>query len=217
MAQMSPLRRRMIEDMTIRNLSAATQQSYLRAVARFSVFFGRSPDRLDVEDARTFQVHLVSKGVSWQSLNQTVCALRFFFGVTLGREELVPRIVHAREARALPVVLSAEEVGRFLAAIAIRRTRMALTTAYAAGLRVSEAAMLKVADIDSSRMVIRVEHGKGGKDRYVMLSPRLLSCCAPTGVWHDLGTGSSRARMTASRSVSGRCRRPAGWPAPQPA
>ena len=174
MARMSPLRRRMIEDMTIRNLSAATQQSYLRAVERFSVFFGRSPGRLDVEDARTFQVHLVSKGVSWQSLNQTVCALRFFFGVTLGREELVPRIVHAREPRPLPVVLSAEEVVRFLAAVPGLRSRAALTTAYAAGLRVSEVVALKVSDIDTERLLLRIEQGKGRRDRYAMLSPKLL-------------------------------------------
>ena len=174
MAAVSPLRRRMIEDMTVRNLSPATQRSYLHAVAKFSQFFGRSPDRLDLEDVRAFQVHLVAGGMSWPALNQTVCALRFFFGVTLGRADLPERIPHAREPRKLPVVLSADEVMRFLEAVSGLKHRAALTTAYAAGLRVSEVVSLKVADIDSSRMVIRVEQGKGAKDRYVMLSPQLL-------------------------------------------
>ena len=169
MAELSPLRRRMIEDMTVRNLSPATQRSYLHAVAKFSRFFGRSPDRLGLEDVRAFQVHLVSTGISWPSLNQTVCALRFFYGVTLGHGEIPERIPYAREPRKLPVVLSADEVVRFLEAVASLKSRAALTTAYAAGLRVSEVVALRVGDVDSGRMVIRVEHGKGGKDRYVML------------------------------------------------
>ena len=177
MAEISPLRRRMVEDMTVRNLSPATQRSYLHAVAKFSRFFGRSPDRLGLEDVRAFQVHLVANGISWPALNQTVCALRFFYGVTLGHGEIPERIPYAREPRKLPVVLSADEVVRFLEAVASLKTRTALTTAYAAGLRASEAVGLKIADIDSGRMVIRVEHGKGGKggkDRYVMLSVQLL-------------------------------------------
>jgi len=174
MAEISPLRRRMIEDMTVRNLSPATQRSYLHAVGKFSRHFGRSPDRLDLEDVRAFQVHLVAGGISWPALNQTVCALRFFYGVTLGQAEVPERIPYAREPRKLPVVLSAEEVVRFLEAVPSLKTRAALTTAYAAGLRASEAVGLKVADIDSGRMVIRVEQGKGGKDRYVMLSAQLL-------------------------------------------
>ena len=174
MAELSPLRRRMIEDMTVRNLSPATQRSYLHAVAKFSRFFGRSPDRLGLEDVRAFQVHLVSTGISWPSLNQTVCALRFFYGVTLGHGEIPERIPYAREPRKLPVVLSADEVVRFLEAVPSLKSRAALTTAYAAGLRGSEVVALKVANIDSGRMVIRVEHGKGGKDRYVMLSAQLL-------------------------------------------
>jgi site-specific recombinase XerD len=174
MAEMSPLRRRMIEDMTVRNLSPATQRSYLHAVAKFSRYFGRSPDRLDLEDVRAFQVHLVANGISWPALNQTVCALRFFYGVTLGHGEIPERIPYAREPRKLPVVLSADEVVRFLEAVPSLKARTALTTAYAAGLRASEAVGLKVGDIDSGRMVLRVEHGKGGKDRYVMLSAQLL-------------------------------------------
>jgi integrase/recombinase XerD len=175
MAEMSPLRRRMIEDMTVRNLSPATQRSYVYAVAKFSRHFSRSPDRLCLEDVRAFQVHLVATGISWPALNQTVCALRFFYGVTLGHGDIPERIPYAREPRKLPVVLNADEVVRFLEAVPSLKVRTALTTAYAAGLRASEAVRLKIADIDSGRMVIRVEHGKGGKDRYVMLSAQLLS------------------------------------------
>ena len=174
MAEMSPLRRRMIEDMTIRNLSPATQRSYLHAVSRFSQYFGRSPDRLGLEDVRAYQVHLASKGVAWGSLNQVVCALRFFYGVTLGQETVPERIVYARAPRKLPTVLGGDEVVRFLESVSSLKARVALTTAYAAGLRVSEVAALKVCDIDSGRMVMRIEHGKGGKERYAMLSAALL-------------------------------------------
>ena len=146
--RVSPLRRRMIEDMTVRNLSPATQRSYLHAVAKFSRYFSRSPDRLDIEDVRAFQVFLVSQKISWPALNQTVCALRFFYGVTLNRPEIPERIAYAREPRKLPVILSADEVVRFLEAVPSLKTRTALTTAYAAGLRASEAVSLKVADID---------------------------------------------------------------------
>ena len=117
MAEISPLRRRMIEDMTVRNLSPATQQSYLNAVSKFSRYFGRSPDRLSLEDVHAFQLHLVATGISWPALNQIVCALRFFYGVTLGQAIVPERIAHAREPSKLPVVLSADEVVRFLEAI----------------------------------------------------------------------------------------------------
>jgi integrase/recombinase XerD len=182
MAKMSPLRRRMIEDMTIRNLSPATQQSYLHAVSKFSQYFGRSPDRLNPEDVRAYQVHLASKGVSWGSLNQVVCALRFFYGVTLDQATIPERIPYAREPRKLPTVLSADEVVRFLEAVSSLKARVALTTAYAAGLRVSEVAALRVRDIDSQRMVMRIEHGKGGKERYVMLCASLLGILR--SYWH---------------------------------
>ncbi len=128
MAEMSPLRRRMIEDMTVRNLSPATQRSYVHAVAKFSRYFGCSPDRLDLEDVRAFQVHLVANGISWAALNQTVCALRFFYGVTLGHGEIPERISYAREPRKLPVVLNTDEVVRFLEAVPSLKTRAALTT-----------------------------------------------------------------------------------------
>lgn len=175
MTEISPLRRRMIDDMTIRNLSPATQRSYLHAVTKFSRYFGRSPDRLGLEDVRAFQVHLVSSGLSWPALNQTVCALRFFFGVTLGHGEIPERIAYARTPAKLPTILNGDEIVRFLEAVPSLRTRTALTTAYAAGLRASEAVHLKVRDIDGERGIIRVEHGKGGKDRNVMLSAQLLA------------------------------------------
>jgi len=174
MTEISPLRRRMIEDMTVRNLSPSTQQSYIYAVAKFSRHFGRSPDRLGVEDVRTYQLHLIAQQRSWSHINQIVCALRFFYGVTLGRSEAHERIVAAREPQRLPVVLSSEEIVRFLEAVPGLRNRVALTTAYGAGLRVGEVVRLRTAAIDSSRMLIRIEQGKGGKDRYVMLSPQLL-------------------------------------------
>jgi len=174
MAELSPLRRRMIEDMTIRNLSPATQRSYISAVSKLSRHFGRSPDRLDVEDIRAFQVHLAGTGISWPGLNQIVCALRFFYGVTLRRTDIPELIPYAREPHKLPVVLSADEVVRFLQAVSGLKSRAALATAYAAGLRAAEVASLRVADIDSARGVIHVRHGKGGKDREAMLSPQLL-------------------------------------------
>ena len=174
MAEMSPLRRRMIEDMKVRNLSPVTQRCYVHAVAKFARHFNRSPDRLGLAEVREYQVHLTSTGISWASFNVAVCALRFFYGVTLGRTAMIERIPYARKRRQLPVILSAEEVARFLAAVPSRKHRTALMTAYAAGLRVSEVVRLKIADIDSSRMLIRVEQGKGGRDRYIMLSPQLL-------------------------------------------
>jgi len=172
--RMSSLRRRMMEDMTVRNLSTATQRSYLHAVAKFSRYLGCPPDWLDVEEVRAYQVYLPSQGFSWPALNQTVCALRFFYGVTLHRPEIPERIPYAREPRKLQVILGADEVVRFLEWVPSLKTRTALTTAYGAGLRASEAVGLKVADIDSSLMLIQVCHGKNAKNRSVMLSPQLL-------------------------------------------
>ncbi|WP_426232186.1 site-specific integrase [Pararhizobium sp. DWP3-4] len=193
MTEMSPLRRRMTDDMTIRNLSPATQRSYLRAVTKFSRYFGRSPDRLGLEDVRALQVRLVWSGLSWPALNQTVCALRFFFGITLGHAEIPERIAYARTPGKLPTILNGDDIVRFLEAVPSLRTRTALTTAYAAGLRASVAVHLKVRDIDGERGIIRVEHGKGGKDRNVMLSAQLLAILRVYGrlarpeVWRFLG------------------------------
>lgn len=212
MARMTPLRRRLIDDMTVRNLSPATQQSYVYAVAKFSRFFGQSPDQLGVEEVRAYQIHLVGQGLSWSHINQVSCALRFFFGVTLGRQAAIDHIVRAREPRKLPIVLSGEEIARFLEAVPGLRSRAALTTAYGAGLRVSEVASLKIGDLDSSRMVIRVEHGKGGKSRYVMLSPQLLTILriywrlAKPGHWlfpgRDVGRPVSTATLQAACRVA---------------
>jgi integrase/recombinase XerD len=175
MAKISPLRRRMIEDMTVRNLSSATQQSYVYAVAKFSRHFNRSPDQLDTEDVRAYQLHLIDQKYSWTHINQVACALRFFYGITLGQKQAFERIVLGKEPEKLPPVLNCEEIVRFLKAIEGLRNRVALTTAYAAGLRVGEVARLKVSSIDSGRMLLHIEGGKGGRDRYAMLSPRLLN------------------------------------------
>jgi len=171
---MSPLRRRMIEDMTIRKLAPKTQASYIRAVREFTIFLGRSPDQASAEDLRRYQLRLASSGVSVPSQNARVTALRFFFSVTLGRGEVTERMPFVREPRKLPVVLSPEEVARFLEAAPGLKYRAALSVAYGAGLRANEVVSLKIGDIDSTRMVIRVEQGKGHKDRYVMLSEPLL-------------------------------------------
>lgn len=174
MATMSPLRRRMIEDMTIRNLSRSTQQSYIYAVAKFSRHFTCPPDQLGMEDVRAYQLHLVDQKYSWPHINQVACALRFFYGITLGQKEAFERIVAGKEPEKLPPVLNREEIVRFLEAVAGLRNRVALTTAYAAGLRIGEVVRLKIGSIDSERMLLHIEGGKGGRDRYAMLSPRLL-------------------------------------------
>lgn len=140
-------------------------------------------------------MHLVSTGISWPALNQTVCALRFFYGVTLGHAEIPERIAYARAPRMLPVVLSADEVVRFLEAVPSLKTRTALTTAYAAGLRASETVGLKVGDIDSGRGIIRVERGKGGKDRTVCCRRSLCASCGPIGGWRSRRAGLSPAGM----------------------
>ncbi len=171
----SPLRQRMVDDMTMRRMSPKTQQGYIRAVKRFADFFGRSPDKATAEDIRCFHVHLAKTMGRIPTMNATMTALKFFFGVTLGRRDVIDAIPFAREPRKLPVVLSPEEVARLLAAAVNIKYRAALSLAYATGLRVSEVVSLKVTDIDSKRMVVRVEQGKGSKDRYVMLSPYLLT------------------------------------------
>jgi site-specific recombinase XerD len=169
----SPLRLRMIEDMTVRGFTACTQRGYITAVRTFTVFFGRSPDRATAEDLRRFQLHMRSQGASATTMNAAVSALRFFFGVTLGRDD-AGGMTTVREPRRLPVILSPEEVTRLLDAAPGLKYRAALSLAYGAGLRASEVVHLKISDIDSGRQVIRVEQGKGRKDRYAMLSDPLL-------------------------------------------
>ncbi len=170
----SPLRRRMTEDMTIRGFTVGTQRGYLVAVENFTSFLSRAPDGATAEDLRRYQLHMRSNGTSATAMNTAVSALRFFFGVTLGRDDAQVGMTTVREPRKLPVILSPEEVARVLDAAPGLKYRAALSLAYGAGLRASEVVSLKLADIDSSRMVIRVEQGKGRKDRYAMLSEPLL-------------------------------------------
>ena len=170
----SPLRKRMLEDMALRKLAPKTQSNYLRAVINFTCFLGRSPDTATAEDLRRYQLHLVETGTSSIMLNSTITALRFFFGVTLDRAEVVAKMSSVREPHKLPVVLSREEVARLIEAAGTPKYQAALSVAYGAGLRASEVVSLKVGDIDSNRMTLRVEQGKGRKDRYATLSPLLL-------------------------------------------
>ena len=170
----SPLRRRLIEDMTIRRLSPKTQLHYIRHVKRFADFLGRSADKATTEDVHRYQLWLASIGATVPTVNVSATALRFFFRVTLKRHDLAQEVVSTREPRRLPVVLSPEEVGRLLASARNIKHKALLSLAYATGLRASEVVSLKLTDIDRDRMVIRVEQGKGKKDRYVILSPILL-------------------------------------------
>ena len=212
---MSPLRRRMIEDMTIRKLAPKTQQGYIRAIKDFAAFLGRSPDTASFEDVRRFQLHLAANGAHTPILNYTVAALRFFFRVTLRRSDIIEHTTFLHEPRKLPVVLSPEEVARLLDAAPGLKYKAALSVAYGAGLRAAEVVSLKVGDIDSKRMVIRVEQGKGRKDRYVMLSPHLLELLRawwraerPQG-W--LFPGRDRVQPMTTRQLNRlSCRRPKG-------
>ena len=172
---MTTLRQRMIEDLKVRNRSPRTIQTYIAHVANFARHFGKSPEQLGLEEIRQYQVYLVEqRHVSWSYFNQAVCALRFFYRHTLGRDWVVAHIPFPRQPRKLPVVLSQAEVIRLFDAIRSLKLRAMLMTAYAAGLRLSEVTHLQLSDIDSERMVIRVRQGKGQKDRYVMLSATLL-------------------------------------------
>lgn len=170
----SPLRQRMIDDMRMRKLEAKTRDAYLRAVTKLATFLKRSPDTATVEDLRRFQLYLVDQGTSPITINATIVGLKFFFDVTLGRGELMAKMQAVHVPQKLPVVLSRDEVGRLIAAAPNLKSQTALSVAYATGLRVSEVVSLKVSDIDSKRMTLRVEQGKGRKDRYAMLSPVLL-------------------------------------------
>jgi integrase/recombinase XerD len=170
----SPLRRRMIEDMTVRNFTPKTQSHYIRAVTNLARFLHRSPDTASNGDLRLFQLHLSENRVGAPTINSTISALRFFFTVTLDRADAIKHLTFVAEPRKIPVVLSPEEVARFLKAAPGVKYKAAFSAAYGAGLRVSEVASLKVSDIDSERMMLRVDQGKGRKDRHAMLSPVLL-------------------------------------------
>lgn len=170
----SPLRQRMLDDMRLRRLSPKTQTGYVRAVKRLAGFLGRSPDSATVEDLRRFQLYLVDHGTSPITLNATLTGLKFFFEITLERPEAMARVTTVRVPRKLPVILSPDEVARLIVAAPSLKYQTALSVAYGAGLRASEVVGLKVGDIDSQRMTLRIEQGKGRKDRYALLSPLLL-------------------------------------------
>ena len=173
---MTPLRQRMIEDMQLRNLAPATQRQYIHYVAGFASYYGTSPEKLDLEAIRQYELYLLhERKLSPESIGTFVSAVKFLYLVTLEMpwgDEQFPRV---RRPHKLPVVLSPDEVRQFFEHVPSLKYRAALMTCYGAGLRISEAVALKISDIDSKRMLIRVEQGKGAKDRYVMLSPRLLA------------------------------------------
>jgi site-specific recombinase XerD len=172
--RINPLRQRMIEDMNLRHFAANTQETYIRAVRKLARFLGRSPATATLEDLREFQLHLTGSLAQPATINVTTAALRFFFTVTLDRPDAARRLTFVHEPRRLPVVLSQEEVLRLLESVTSVKYKAALSLAYGAGLRVSEVLSLKVSDIDSKRMLLRIERGKGGKSRHAMLSPQLL-------------------------------------------
>ncbi len=178
----SPLRQRMIEDMTLRKLSANTQSGYLRAVKKLNQFLGRSPHTTTAEDLRLFQLHMSETGVSSTTINITITGLRFLFEVTLDDQNVMKKMSPIYEPRKLPVVLSGDEVARLLDAATNLKDKAALAVAYSAGLRASEVTHLRVSDIDSERKIIHVVQGKGHKDRIALLSPALLKILGQW--WH---------------------------------
>jgi site-specific recombinase XerD len=168
------LRERFIEDMNLHRLSRATQRNYVRDVARFANWLGRPPDRATDEDLRRFQIEQSEMGVGAPAMNMAVSALRFFYTRTLDRPDLTRKLHRVKHPRALPTVLSREEVTRMLNATTSLKHQAILSVAYGAGLRASEVTKLKVRDIDSERMLLRVECGKGGRHRNAMLAQDLL-------------------------------------------
>lgn len=172
----TPLRQRMIEDMRIRGMAEKTQAAHIRAVKDFAIFLKRSPDTATPEELRAYQLHMTNAGMSATTFNVRIVSLRFFFGMTCGRDEMKRHMQFRRAPRKLPAVLSVEEVGDILAAAPGPglKYRAALGISYGAGLRAAEVCHLRVQDIDSDRMMIHVEEGKGGRDRKAMLSPGLL-------------------------------------------
>ena len=171
----SPLRQRMIDDMTQRKLNPKTQEAYLRSVIKLTRFLVRSPDTASADDLRQFQLHLAQNGVSNKTINATITGLRFFYETTLDDHQALRKMSTVRDPRKLRVILSPDEVKRLLEATTNLKCKAALATAYGAGLRASEVTHLKVTDIDSQRMVLHVDQGKGSKDRNAMLSPSLLA------------------------------------------
>jgi integrase/recombinase XerD len=207
---MTPLRQRMLQDMQMRNFSRHTYEAYIRAVAKLAAFYKLSPDRLDLEQVRAFLVHLAGQRVSFGLFNQTRAALVFFYRVTLGRDWAFDRIGCQKQPKRLPVVLSQSEMAQFFTAAGRLKYQALFMAVYGCGLRVSEVVALRAEDIDSKQMVLRVCQGKGMKDRYVMLSPRLLEVLReyykafrPTGT---LFFGIDKARPMDRGSVLRACR-----------
>jgi integrase/recombinase XerD len=207
---MTPLRQRMIDDMRMRNLSPNTEAAYIRAVVAFAKHFGRSPEQLDSTHVREYLLLVARRKQSWSTYNVIRSALHFLYRVTLKKDWAPGEIVCAKTPRRLPVILSREEVRRLLAGIRSIKTRAMLTTLYATGLRVSELVHLKASDIDSQRMTIRVRQGKGQKDRYVMLSPKLLTLLREYWKQHRPGDflfpGDDPARPLERRTVQFHCK-----------
>jgi len=170
----SPLRQRMLEDMAMRKLNPRTQEDYIRSVVKFTRYLKRSPDTASAEDLREFQLYLASQGVSSGTINACISGLRFFFDTTLDRPELARKLRYLHEPRKIPQILSVEEVACLIQCAGSLKYQAALSVAYGAGLRASEITHLKITDVDSKRMILRVEKGKGGRDRHAMLSPELL-------------------------------------------
>jgi len=211
-SRMTPLRQRMFEDLQLRNYSEQTTRAYLRCVADFAKYFGTSPEHLGPEQVRTYQLFLVQdKQLAWSTVVQTVCALRFFYTVTLRRPMMLEYIASPQRPLTLPIILSQAEVATLLTTPRNLKHRAILTTLYAAGLRVSELCQLQVTDIDSARMVLRVRQGKGQQDRYVMLSPKLLPLLRQ--YWQQdkpqpwLFPGHPRTRPITTKAVYLVCRR----------
>jgi site-specific recombinase XerD len=170
----------MLEDMQLRSMSPRTQETYISQVKKFACYFKKSPEHLGPKEIRQYQLYLVKRGVSWSVFNQTVCALRFLYGRTLKADWSMEEIVFPRQPKKLPELLSPTEVAELLDNVKDYTSRVALTTIYAGGLRLQECLHLKSKDIDSSRMTIRIEQGKGMKDRYVMLSENCWAYCEST-------------------------------------
>lgn len=171
----SPLRCRMLEDMAMRKLGPKTQNDYIRAVVKFAHYLKRSPDTASAEDLREYQLHLANQRVSSSTINAIVAGLKFFFDTTLDCPQLARKMRYLHEPRKIPEILSVEEVTRLIQAAGSLKYQAALSVAYGAGLRASEITHLKITDVDSKRMILRVEQGKGGRDRHAMLSPELLN------------------------------------------
>ena len=174
-AAISPLRQRLIDDMNMRRFSRETQRNYIRDVGRFATFLGRSPDTATADDVRRFQIEQRDEGMPTPTMNSIVSALRFFFTNTIDRPDLARKLIRVAHPRNLPVVLSRDEVTRLLNATTCLKHQAALSVAYGAGLRVAEVAALKVTDVDSERMLLRVERGKGGRYRNAILPADLLT------------------------------------------